>query len=43
MILVEYKGEIKTFTPEEISAMVVQKMKQVCLQYALLTQIAVVT
>jgi L1 cell adhesion molecule like protein len=29
MIQVEYKGETKAFSPEEISAMVLQKMKQV--------------
>jgi len=30
---VEYKGEIKTFTPEEIGAMVLSKMKQIAEEY----------
>eukprot|EP01125_Pyxidicula_operculata_P021288 TRINITY_DN8139_c0_g1_i1.p1 TRINITY_DN8139_c0_g1~~TRINITY_DN8139_c0_g1_i1.p1 ORF type:complete len:642 (+),score=181.39 TRINITY_DN8139_c0_g1_i1:383-2308(+) len=32
-IQVEYKGETKTFTPEEISAMVLTKMKQIAEAY----------
>lgn len=33
VIQVEYKGETKTFTPEEISSMVLTKMKEVAEGY----------
>ena len=33
MIVVEFKGEKKKFQPEEISAMVLQKMKEVAETY----------
>lgn len=33
VIEVEYKGEAKTFSPEEVSSMVLTKMKDIASQY----------